>query len=241
MTNVINHFANNKSYSKSGKVAVLAPSFSAGMLLKAAENNQLQNLISSICTIGTFANIDTCLSFVLYNNQIDDYARNVILKNFISYTNLPNKELLKDLLTIAIEDNGFKRKESILPQKIENLDVDIKLEWLDLLNNIEFRRKLFNDLKKQNNIVNHLQKKLNVIDCVDKYDTPLILIHGKNDDVIPSDESLQIYNKRKEKDLPSFLCITDLLSHGDSKISITSLKEIWQLANAFSYFFKYAK
>lgn len=241
MAIIIRHLTGMKHYANSGKIAVLAPSFSAGMLLKAIEHNKLQNFVSSICTIGTFANIESCLSFVLYQNQADDYARNVLLKNFISYTSIPNKELLKDLLNIAIEDNGYKRKDAVLPKTLKKIDTDVKLQWYDLHENIEFRKKIFRELKQNTSVISHLEQSLNVIESVDKYNNPLILIHGKKDDVIPADESVQIYKKRSEKSLPSYLCVTDLLSHGDTELSFSKIKEVWQLAGAFSYFFKYAR
>lgn len=241
MAQIIEFISKKVNYAYSGKIGVLAPSFSGGMLLNTIAKNKLQHAVSSICTIGTFANLESTLSFILNNNQTDDYARNILLKNFIDYSSLPNKETLKNLLTDAIEDNGFKRKEAVLPLKLSKLDTDVKLQWHNLNQNIEFRKSLFIDIKKKSPALKKLENSLNVIKSVNLYSTPLVLIHGKNDDVIPSNESVQIHQMRSEKLLPTYLCITDLLSHGDATISVSKIKEIWHLAGAFSYFFKHAK
>lgn len=235
----IEYIASLKEFSSNGHVGVLAPSFSGGMLLNSIAKNKLENYISSICTIGTFANIQTTLTFILNNNQEDDYARNVLLKNFIDYTSIPNKENLKKLLTIAIEDNGFKRKKPLLIDALKNEDVDVQLQWFNLHQNIEYRKKLFNEIKKKSSIIEDLEISLNVINHVNKYNIPMVLIHGKSDSVIPANESLQIHNIRQQNALPSRLCITDLLDHGDASLNLVKIKEILQLANAFSYFFKY--
>lgn len=239
MSSFIQYIAEEKSFTQSGNVGVLAPSFSGGMILNAIAKNKLDKYISSICTIGAFANINSTLTFILYNNQEDDYARNVLLKNFIDYTNQPNKALLKELLKTAIEDNGFRREKAKLPELLENLETDVKLQWFNLNQNVDFRKILFNEIKLKSSIVKELETSLNVINHVNEYNIPIVLIHGRTDNVIPAEESIQIYKKRKLQELPSKLCITDILDHGDASFSFSKLKEIWQLANAFNYFFKH--
>lgn len=236
----IQYIASLKEFSPNGNVGVLAPSFSGGMLLNSIAKNKLESYISSICTIGTFANIKTTLTFILNNNQEDDYARNVLLKNFIDYSSIPNKENLKKLLTIAIQDNGFKRKKPLLKEALNNEEVDVQLQWFNLHQNIEYRKMLFDEIKKKSSIIEDLEISLNVVNHVNKFNIPIVLIHGKSDSVIPANESLQIHNIRQKNALPSRLCITDLLDHGDAALNFGKIKEIFQLANAFSYFFKYA-
>lgn len=145
----IKHFATNNRFSKNGKVGIVAPSFSAGLVLKACSSDGIDQYVNGICCIGTYANIESSVNYVMKNENTDNYGRNILLYNFILGNQLSTNTDIVLLLKAAIEDNGHKRIKPILPEIIESTDQNTKELWNKINSNSEFRMQLFNELVKK--------------------------------------------------------------------------------------------
>ncbi|MBP6740080.1 MAG: hypothetical protein KA146_08810, partial [Leptospiraceae bacterium] len=73
---------------------------------------------------------------------------------------------------------------------------------------------------------------------IHKMKSPVCLVHGKNDNVIPENESLTLASRMKEAGLDFYLEITGLLSHGDKVPFWNQLGSLPSLSTAFGYFFE---
>jgi pimeloyl-ACP methyl ester carboxylesterase len=69
-------------------------------------------------------------------------------------------------------------------------------------------------------------------------DTPVFLIHGRNDRLIPSGESKRLARRLADQEIPAYLCITRFLSHGDSVIRLGQWQELVRLLRGFAWFFQ---
>jgi pimeloyl-ACP methyl ester carboxylesterase len=73
-----------------------------------------------------------------------------------------------------------------------------------------------------------------------KITCPVTLIHGKEDVVIPSTESILMHSLMKNHNPKIHLELSNLIDHGDMKIGFSILRDIATLAKTFNHFMKHA-
>ena len=73
-----------------------------------------------------------------------------------------------------------------------------------------------------------------------KIKSSVLIIHGAEDNVIPSEESVKLYNELKYHEIKTRLLITPLLGHSTLKFNPECFLSIFELFNSLSYFFKAA-
>lgn len=222
-----------------GKCGLFVPSYTAGMSLLALSHPKLKGRVSVIASIGTYANIRNSLHFVLSKQDIDDYGRNIIFKNFY-HINYGQNEIFKNLVWAALKDNGMKRsKENLeLPKLIQACPSKEYQIWKKYADNPSQRLQFFQDALKKDNKVQKWLQDLNVEDKVQCISCPVVFIHGKNDKVIPASESLILHHKLTENKRKSFYLATSLLDHGDIQIDRHVFSEVKKLIHAFNNFFR---
>ncbi len=239
MSAVIIAVACDKYLCAQSKVAFLAPSYSAGMMLNACADREAAPFVSSVCAIGTLSNIEKSLSFLLNHNDIDDYGRNILLYNFLPYTAYRSEGILKIIKT-AIDDNGFKRPQPLLPEVLKNSEEADALLWQKFEQDISFRKNL---LEEAFQLIPEKEQWISAFDIYAKakqIHAPVIFIHGKNDVVIPPSESESLHRHLISEGKKSYLCITSMLDHGDIQKNISMLFEVIALTKAFGRFFRNA-
>lgn len=236
----IRYLATQSRFNSNGKVAIFAPSFSAGMSLIAASDKETNQFISAICTVGTFASLNSSIKHILEDEGADDYGRNILMKNILEYTPLADQNSLRHLLQTAIEDNGFKREEPLLPLELMNCGSEVVQIWEKINKDPSYRLWLVEEAFKTAPNLIKWQLELDVLECINNCTVPIYLLHGANDLVIPSNESLEIYKKRNKQKLPTKLHLSPLIDHGDAEISLKNWKEILSLNQFFSQFFNTA-
>lgn len=232
----IQHFALKKEYGANGKIALLAPSYSAGMSLIAASNSITSSCISAICAIGTFASLQSSLTHVMEAQNVDDYGRNILLKNVLPATTIPNKLSLLELLEVAIADNGYKRQQPELPEKLLAVDQETSSLWEKINTHPEFRLSLLSESFKNSKEFSNWKDELNVLKYTKHCTCPIFLLHGAGDKVIAPEESIRIHEERLRNELPSRLHLSTLIDHGDTSFSLKNWKAILALNHFFSQF-----
>ncbi|MDZ4725428.1 MAG: prolyl oligopeptidase family serine peptidase [Leptospira sp.] len=237
--NSILYIANKKEFSRSGKVSIFAPSFSGSLSLIAASDDNISNKINSICTIGAYGNVEDIIGNLFSNQKMDEYGRMILLLNFLPISIGKNENLFK-ALKLAILDNYFKYKDNLLEphySKMKKADKDFfnKLKY-----DTEFRMKHWNTILRKGGKNRILLSALSVMNHIHKLNTPILLIHGTKDDVVPANESSKLYDKLNEHGVDCKLCITTLISHGDTGFNLKTLLEVPKLVSSFSFFFQKA-
>lgn len=240
MQEAFRSIANNKSLCPEGKFSLFVPSYSAGMALIAINMKDVQEKIKSIVCVGSYANIESSIDFVLGQNDIDDYGRNILFKNFYPDVFGTDNQLNK-IVQAALEDNGYKRSEQnrMLPKVLAQASPADRLIWDIYQKDIPWRKEFIQRALKNNPKYKNWFKNLNVIDHLKHIQCAVCLVHGANDLVIPSSESTIIYQKLFPNNKQVRLLATPLLDHGDIQLSSSILSDGIKLFKSFYFFFKH--
>lgn len=239
ITSIIEGISEDKQICEDGKIAVFAPSYTAGMSLIACSKRAVREKIKALCCVGTYANIESSLEYVLRKQKIDNYGRMILIKNFLPYV-IDDRETMEAINT-AILDNGLKRKKAQLPEVLNKINSKSKELFHKLDTDPDFRLSIMQEAMKNYSASNELMFELNVMDHAAMLNTSVCLIHGRTDNVIPPSESMQLFHLLKSKGIESHLEITPLLNHGDTIFSNSILKDAYKLINAFSFFIEKAR
>lgn len=198
-----------------GKISVFAPSFSAGMTLIAISQLEQEGIVEALCCIGAFGCVNTVMNELLNGTDVDEYGRLIVLKNVIRYA-AGFGEKTVNILQEAILDNGLKREKPKFASAISSLPHSQKRRILRLLNDVDFRMKVWNKILSQSPQLQDLMHKLSVIENISAFNV-------ENDNVISPKESKLLFEKLHSLQIPSRLCITPLISHGDAQ----KTKDFW--------------
>ncbi|HNR89373.1 MAG TPA: alpha/beta hydrolase [Spirochaetota bacterium] len=221
----------------SGTLSLFSPSFSAGMCLRAAAYPEIAERIRSICTIGTFGDVDSTIRHLLERQDNDEYGRFIILKNFLHYS-IGRRRSLERALEIALHDNGLKRAQPELPLALERL-APAEQELFNKLKNEPHYRLYHWRRVTDRATVRQAISRLS-LDSAGNLRAKVSLIHGEGDTVIPPTESVRLHERFKRMNVPSKLVLTPLISHGDSRLRLGLLPAVFRLMSGFSYFFKHS-
>ena len=220
--------------------AVFAPSFTAGIAALAIAEMPI-NTVSSLCVVGSFCNFESTIAFALTNEEnLDDYGMHILMKNFLKYE-VENNPQLETLIQTALEDNGLRRQVPLLPNLLEQTDLDTVELYKKLRYNADFRKEIIMRAWTKIPDFSLWRDRLDVSKHAHKISCPVSIIHGKDDVVIPSSESILLHSLLQPHNPNVHLEITNLLDHGDLKVSLSIFREIAQLARAFQYFLDNAK
>ncbi len=217
--------------------AVFAPSFTAGIAgLAIAE--MPENSVSALCLIGSFCDFETTIEFALTNDKnSEDYGMHILMKNFLKYE-IGNNVKLEALIHTALEDNGLRRDVPLLPGLLEQTDIEIVELYKKLRFNTEFRREMIMRAWTKIPDFDIWKDRLDLSKHAHKITCPVAIIHGKDDVIIPSSESVLMHSLMKNYNHRIHLELSNLLDHGDMKIGFSILSDISKLAKAFGGFMR---
>lgn len=234
---VVRAFASDPEVCARGQVGLLAPSFSAGMTLIACSKPEVQPCVSALCTIGAYAHVETVMEFLLGAEDADEYGKCIVLWNF-AHMALGDHPRVFDAFKLAAEDDGFRRNgtdAALLPPHLASLsekerELFEKLRW-----NADYRVAMFRELLRDESNRDKVHG-LSAMAHASELKAPVALVHGKNDDVIGAQESVDLYREFQRVGVPARLCLTPLISHGDTGINLSLIKDVYELASIFGYF-----
>ena len=215
--------------------AVFAPSFTAGIAALAVAEMP-ENSVSAICLLGSFCDFETTIEFALTNEKNeDDYGMHILMKNFLKYE-IGNNPDLEGLIQTALEDNGLKRVEPLLPNLLAETNSETVELYRKLRFDSEYRKEMIMRAWTKIPDFDRLKDRLDLSKHAHKITCPVTLIHGKDDVVIPSSESILMHSLMKNHNPQIHLELSKLIDHGDMKIGFSILRDIATLAKAFGCF-----
>gem|GEM_PF-3353029 len=218
------------------KVSVIGPSFSGSIALLAAARDT-QRKIQSVLSIGAFSGLSNGLSSLLTRSDMDDYARLIILENFLPRLQKTDPDIIKAIKLIR-ENNWHKRDPEISQGVINSLPKKSRIFLENVLQNQQTREEIAAKILQNNK---DFLEQFNVSLHGGKITASVFLLHGRDDYVIPVSESQILYQSLREKEKKVTLLTTTLLSHGDSRFSIRDVRQILRFAFFLARFFKEAK
>ncbi len=228
----------NRVLCPSGKISIFSASFSAGMSIIAASRLEIRELVSAICAIGTYSNVETSVEFLLSEQDNDEYARLIILRNFIHHSLGPSDDL-SEALRVAILDNGYGRANPELPQLLRRLPRGVRRIFTRLQKEPSYRWYHWKRICSPVNGVNDLLKRLSTVSTIDSLRAAVALVHGADDRVIPPTESAILHRRLCESNKQSRLSLTPAISHGDTTLTASMIPALFDLTGTFAFFFKH--
>ncbi len=239
IASAIRAVAGDPLLSPHGRVSLFSPSFSAAMCIIAAARPDTSKLTTAVCSVGTFGNVDTVIRFLLERQDADEYGRMIVLRNFL-HLSLGSNAGVEKALEICYLDNGFHRPEPELPAYLEGLPAADREVFTRLRNEPSFRLGHWERILNAGGEMRTLVDELSVVKRLASLRTPVALIHGADDSVIPPSESVMIFQELRRLGVPCRLVLTPLITHGDTAIGITALPELFRLARVFAFFLRNA-
>lgn len=217
-------------------VGFFSISFSAGYGLVALTDREIATRVKSIIAIGGFADLLETCSFAIGNYLTDDYPSNILFYNYLHLLYNDVREL-EEVFYEAALDNGFSRKgkAQIAPVLYEKLSKGHKEIFDRSKEDADFRKELASKIRES---YAEPANSISPIYYIEKIKSPVCLIHGKDDNVIPESESIRLAARLKEFGLDFCLELTGLLSHGDKVPFWKQLGSLPGLSSAFGYFFE---
>lgn len=212
------------------KVGLFLISFSGGLSLISISEPKYKNFFKSILSLGSYSNFETTINYVLNNFKYDSYGAYILLFNYLDLIFKSNK--LKAYFHDNIIYDSFKNPNYL---KTKNNLLKDEISFCDKLeNDLSFRLEIGEEIiNKKKDLV----KRLSPISDIYHFDSnsKIHLLHGKQDKIISSQESINLYHKIKDSNNCKLL-LTDLISHGDSSNKILNFLEFPSLIYFFNDF-----
>lgn len=231
VSRLIRELYKNSDLCPGNRPALFAPSFSGAIIMAAAARPETAHMVSAILTVGAPGEIDNTLRFLLARQDIDDYGRLVCLRNFIHLSLGPNRNLRR-ALDAALVDNWYKKET--LPAVLAAIPARDRKLYQRLYSDPEFR---LSHVKRILPKIQHLVHVMNIMNHVPDIKAPVTLVHGIDDNVIPPEESMHVFERLQKYGVPSRLVVTPLITHGDTQISPALMKPVFEFASAVAFFF----
>jgi pimeloyl-ACP methyl ester carboxylesterase len=229
----------NHALCPSGKISIFSASFSAGMSIIAATQPETRELVRSICAVGTYCNAETSVNFLLGRQDNDEYGRFIILRNFIHHS-IGLSDDLSEALRVAILDNGHCRENPELPALLSTMPDDVQLMFTRLRTDASYRRHHWKMACSPSHGVGDILKRLSALSTISYMRAAVALVHGADDRVIPSSESVILHRRLRESNKRSRLSLTPVISHGDVAITVSMIPALFNLTGTFAFFFRHA-
>ncbi|WP_061250228.1 alpha/beta hydrolase family protein [Leptospira alstonii] len=213
-------------------LSYLSASFSAGMGFVALANPECQRVLTSALLIGSYSNFGDTFPFVLKNYEIESYAVNVMMYNYVHWIR-SRPEGLKEYFFESALDNGLSREGDMVrgPKIFSALSEEDKVFVKKFLESSDFRKQTAFEIKKAVTNADTFVKETSPAFFADRFFKPCFLLHGDDDPVISPQESKDLRDlilKNGNQNV-SFL-ETGLLTHGDHRPFYSSLTEIFPMA-----------
>lgn len=216
-----------------GVFSLMAVSFSSVFVLRAACSKRLASRICGLCLIGGYYDVGAVCSFLIRANRSDPYGRLLILRSYYREVE-PQSEAFHRVLDRCISENIEEKNAWSADQALDRSDPMEAFVYRILTDPVEREGLEKKVTRAFGEGWRGYRSKLNFI----YQDTPVFLIHGRNDRLIPSGESKRLARRLAEQKILAYLCVTRFLSHGDSAIRLGEWRELARLLRGFAWFFQ---
>jgi pimeloyl-ACP methyl ester carboxylesterase len=216
-----------------GCCALMAVSFSGVFVLRAAGRPAVSARLSALGLIGAYADVNSVCDFLVTANRADPYGYLLMLRSYYAEFETPSARFLEALercIEHSIAESEAESFEGILDasQPDEKQLIQLIADPRARADMGRRMRSVFDaDWRDYEVPIESLQ-----------LDVPVFLIHGRDDRVIPVEQSRDLADRLDVRGVVNRLCVTRFLSHGDSRIRWRELLEVLRVWCAFAWFFR---
>lgn len=198
--------------------SVVAPSFDAYSCMASLAFSDIRKSVKSICSIGGIYDLE----YFLQSKHSHQTVQLIMLKNYL----LRTQQLSPQLQTVI---NLLLKNLQVMNEK-QNCNFD----GLTKVEKGYFSQKYYEIAAKYLYEKNKTLTYVTLKELSPVITTPISIIHGSNDKCISPNHAIEL-GKLLNKDSHK-LCLTSLLTHGDTQKNWKLMYEINNLIRAFSFF-----
>ena len=232
---IIKAISADKDLIKYDRIGIFSASFSGALALIAAADSSVKDRISSILIVGGYGDVQSTIEKLIESTNHDDYAAMITFYNFIELASGKKPDLSKAFFLAAMDDS--KNTDTLTPhlQKLNANDRNLFYRLkTDPHARINYWKKILKGAEKRNIHIDDLSP----YPILENIDAAVTFIHGRNDTVILPEQSVKMHEKLIKHGKKSRLLLTPILSHGNVSLGISRFAAIFELAKAFSFFFR---
>ena len=232
----LEQLASDKDLVSTRNFALMAVSFSGVFALRAAKSVVLGPRISALCLIGGYYDVERVSDFLVTAKRADPYGRMLMVRSYFSEVEVEN-DAFHQHLERCIQNNAKEDEGWNLRSLLDETDADQERLWHLLSDSGQRQRFLQKVIQAFGDDWSGYRVNLNFVNSK----TPVFLLHGRGDRVIPPGESRRLARQMTARGIPNHLCITRFLTHGDSAIRLARLPELYRLLKGFAGFIRGAR
>jgi pimeloyl-ACP methyl ester carboxylesterase len=218
-------------------LSLLSVSFSGIFVLRAALSAVLAQRLRALCLIGGYFDIERVASFLITSDHADPYGRLIIARSYYSGDDpalAPVREVLSRCVEASALDNTGPSDLDTLFDTSDPVEAGLHRLLTDPHERQSFCRQvvtMFNDSWSGYRVPGDFPLDM----------PPVFLLHGRQDRVIPPQESCRLAQLLQDGGVSHRLCVTDFLGHGDAVISLARLRQLYRLLAGFAWFLGYTR
>lgn len=238
MTDVMRYALTQTTYCPTEKMSVMSISFSGSVATHAASHPDIQSAIKGVLSIGYAPNGAAAIRDLLLHPETDIYGHYVALKNAYYFLNLVDPVLdagfdaLIEDESPHMPDNHFKGYlNSLMPKDQARAEI--------YFNEIQSRTSLTPKQLSDEIDYKHLEKIYDFSSPLKNLPFRVTIIQDKNDKILFT-EHVSTLQQQLSNNTHHVICMTDILSHADIKLSLKNFIALLKTIFAFSKFMKSA-
>ena len=229
---LLKSLAGDRTLVTTDDIVLMSVSFSSIFVLRAALDKALADRVNTLGLIGGYFDIEKVADFLITAECADPYGRLLIARSYFAEFE-PAKAKAIAALKQAVQTSAINNREPICLDTLLDISdpVEQSLHWLlsDSKAQQEFRDKVLN-------VFDSTWAGYRVPTEFPSRMPPVFLLHGSNDPVIPAEESYRLARRLASQGISHHLCVSDLLDHGNTSISLRRIVDVYRLVTGFAWF-----
>lgn len=218
-------------------LSLLSVSFSSVFVLAAASDPALHRRLGAIGLIGGYFDIETVSRFLLESPIADPYGKLIIARSYLKET-ASSDAIALGILDRAIRQSAIENTRAVPLDELFDLQISQEERVFRWLTEPCSCRGLHEKIME---LFNSSWSGYAASGPFSKTMCPVFLLHGRQDRVIPVEQSTRLGDTLAKHSVPHLLCVSDLVAHGNTTISMRRSFEIARLIRGFAWFLGRAK
>jgi len=230
VSDLLKSLVGDRSLVTTDDIALMSVSFSSVFVLRAALEEALVDRVSTLGLIGGYFDIEKVADFLITSDRADPYGKLLIARSyFAEFESAEAAAALKQ----AVETSAINNHEPIRLDALLDVGDPVERPLHRLLSDPKAQQEF---LDKVVDLFDSTWEGYRVPPEFPRRMPPVFLLHGSNDPVIPPEESRRLARRLASQGISHHLCVSHLLDHGNTSISLRRIVDVYRLVAGFAWF-----
>jgi len=229
---LLKSLAQDRAMVTTDDIALMSVSFSSVFVLRAALDRVLGDRVSALGLIGGYFDIEKVADFLITSERADPYGRLLIARSYFAEFESADEGAVA-ALKHAIEAAARNNTKPIDLDGLFDVSDPVEHSLHQLLSDPKARREF---LDKVVNVFDGGWAGYRIPQEFPQNMPAVFLLHGRADLVIPTEESRRLAHRLAGQGIAHHLCVSNLLDHGNTAISLRRAVDVYHLVAGFAWF-----